>query len=55
MHLITAPQRPVYRCKKCKEILDIRRKRGIMVKAFLFWLPVKKFFCTRCLKVRYHF
>lgn len=55
MQIINAPQRPVYRCKKCNEVLDLRRKRNPFIKTFLFWLPLKKFFCTRCLKVRYLF
>lgn len=55
MQLVTTPPRPIYRCKKCKEILNIRRKRGLIVKTVFFWLPLKKFFCTRCLKTRYHF
>lgn len=55
MELVTDPSRPIYRCKKCKEILYTRRKRGVLLKTFLFWLPVKKFFCDRCLKTRYHF
>jgi hypothetical protein len=55
MHLVAKPSSPVYRCKKCNEILYSRRKRGLLIKTFLFWLPVKKFFCDRCLKMRYHF
>lgn len=47
------PKQTYPTCKKCKHILDLRVPRGPLVKVFLFWLPLKKYFCTNCLKSRY--
>lgn len=36
-------------CPKCKKgVLDSRTSRGILVKAFLFWLPIKRYKCHNC-------
>lgn len=40
-------------CKKCKQGLHLRIPRGVLIKTFLFWLPMKKYFCTNCLRKRY--
>jgi len=53
MEIVRDTPRAVYKCKKCNEPLQNRRKRGFLLKTTLFWLPVRKFFCERCLKTRY--
>jgi hypothetical protein len=45
--------RPVLRCSKCDQILRTRVKRNFLIKTLLFWLPLKVFFCSKCLKRRY--
>lgn len=43
--------------KKCRRCgvgrLDSRAKRGVLVKAFLFWLPIKRYRCDNCYKKSY--
>lgn len=40
-------------CKRCKGQMDLRVKRNPLIKLFLFWLPLKKYFCTHCLRGAY--
>lgn len=40
-------------CKKCKEKLDQRVPRGILVKKLFFWLPLKRYMCFKCNKKVY--
>lgn len=42
------------KCNKCnKGDLDTRAKRGVFVKMFLFWLPIKRYKCNYCNKKTY--
>jgi hypothetical protein len=42
------------KCRKCGVgRLDTRAKRGILVKIFLFWLPIKRYRCGICFKKSY--
>jgi hypothetical protein len=41
------------RCWKCKSTLDRRVPRSTLVKVFLFWLPLRRYFCYGCMKKRY--
>lgn len=42
------------KCRKCgKGRLDTRAKRGVLVKTFLFWLPIKRYRCDSCYKKSY--
>lgn len=44
----------VRKCPKCKKgTLDYRTPRGFLVKAFLFWLPIRRYRCSKCAK-RYY-
>jgi len=44
------------KCRKCKRgKLDTRAKRGVFVKTFLFWLPIKRYRCDTCYKKSYVF
>jgi hypothetical protein len=44
------------RCRKCNGgKLDSRVKRGVLVKTFLFWLPIKRYRCDFCKKKSYVF
>ncbi len=37
-----------YTCPYCGEALTSRARRGFLVKALLFWLPLKRFVCYQC-------
>jgi len=40
-------------CPKCKIELGRRVRRGIVLKKFFSWLPVKRYFCYKCQKKHY--
>ncbi len=40
------------RCRGCNNTVS-RIKRGPLVKAFLFWLPIKRYVCHRCNRKTY--
>jgi hypothetical protein len=40
-------------CKNCGRKLDVRLANPASVRLFLFWLPVKKYFCLHCRYVIY--
>jgi hypothetical protein len=41
-------------CPKCKKGgLNSRIKRGLLIKVFLFWLPLKHYKCSNCLRKTY--
>jgi hypothetical protein len=40
-------------CAKCNSKLDQRVPRGVIVKTFLFWLPIKRYLCFKCNKKKY--
>jgi hypothetical protein len=40
-------------CPKCGIEFAMRVPRGEFVKAFLFWLPLKRYKCMSCLKSTY--
>lgn len=35
-------------CPKCKSPVYSRARRSMLVKTFLFWLPVKRYNCYKC-------
>ena len=42
------------KCPKCKiGRLETRVKRGVLVKTFLFWLPIKRYRCDNCYRKSY--
>lgn len=42
------------KCPKCKNgTLDHRTPRGFLVKTFLFWLPIRRYRCSKCTKKSY--
>lgn len=45
--------KPYLRCSKCATMYHYRVKRGWFLKYVLFFLPVKIYFCARCVKKRY--
>jgi transposase-like protein len=53
MNLVISDRKKCRRCNKGK--LDTRVKRGILVKAFLFWLPIKRYRCDACNRKSYAF
>jgi hypothetical protein len=40
------------RCKKCNALFDRRVKRGFVTKRLLFFLPIKLYYCSKCVKTR---
>ena len=42
-------------CPVCDHEFKSRVKRGRAVKFFLFWYPVKRYFCSTCLECHYVF
>lgn len=44
-HLVT--------CPKCKDVLNTRVKRNLLLKLFFFWLPIRVYFCQKCVAKRY--
>ncbi|MBV8389292.1 MAG: hypothetical protein JO080_05785 [Mucilaginibacter sp.] len=40
-------------CRRCHQPLDTRISRGFILKTLFFWLPVKVYFCQKCLAKRY--
>lgn len=40
-------------CPVCNLEFKRRVKRGMWVKLFLFWYPVKRYFCANCLECYY--
>ncbi|HZY36345.1 MAG TPA: hypothetical protein VFE53_06830 [Mucilaginibacter sp.] len=45
--------KPVLRCHKCSSTFHYRIPRGWFLKYVLFFLPIKVYFCGRCVKFRY--
>ena len=45
--------KPHLRCYKCSTVYHYRIKRGWFLKYVLFFLPIKIYFCGRCVKNRY--
>lgn len=44
------------KCPKCKSgYLEHRTPRGFLVKATLFWLPIRRYRCSTCTKKSYVF
>ena len=41
------------KCWHCKATMDTRVRRNMFVKLFLFWIPLKAYFCHNCLTKRY--
>jgi hypothetical protein len=42
-------------CEHCNKGYHFRVRRGFLVRTFLFWLPVRRYLCTNCLKQHYVF
>jgi len=40
-------------CFWCKRKMDIRITRGVIVKSFFFWLPLRRYKCSGCGRKRY--
>lgn len=40
-------------CWRCHQALDTRISRSLILKILLFWLPMKVYFCQKCLTKRY--
>lgn len=47
------PRNHQHTCKRCKRVLYLRVHRSAVVKTLLFWIPLKKYFCTNCLTAQY--
>jgi len=51
----TINRTPPWPCGKSNMANLERRPRGFFLKAFLFWLPLKKYYCYQCMHNRYIF
>ena len=40
-------------CWRCHQALDTRIARSFILKTLFFWLPIKAYFCQKCLTKRY--
>jgi len=49
----TTVQNSKPKCKKCNVEFAVRVKRGIIVRTFFNWLPLKRYLCLSCLKRSY--
>lgn len=49
------PSQKEYICPRCNVELKHRVHRAVIVKALLFFLPVKRFKCYKCRKKYYFF
>jgi len=45
--------KPSLVCHKCHSLYQYRVERNWVLRNVLFFLPIKVFFCARCLKNRY--
>jgi|GEM_PF-2179026 len=46
-------QKKTLKCYKCSAPLHFQKKRNWFGRNLLFYLPIKRYFCARCLKDRY--
>jgi hypothetical protein len=46
-------QKKILRCSKCSAPYHFEKKRNWIGRNFLFFLPIKRYFCAKCLKDRY--
>jgi hypothetical protein len=49
----TRLQRQYPLCPKCKEEFAYRIHRSFLFKLFLFWLPVRRYYCNYCRQKMY--
>ncbi len=47
-------EKPLLKCRKCGTGYHYKVPVNGFLKAVLFFLPIKSYFCARCLKTRYH-
>jgi len=48
-------EKPILRCKKCLTEFHFQKNRNWFGRTFLSFLPVRVYFCAKCLKNRYLF
>jgi hypothetical protein len=46
--------KPWLRCRKCSSVYHYKVPVNWFLSGVLFFLPIKAFFCARCLTVRHH-
>ena len=46
-------QKEVLRCRKCSAPYHYEKKRNWLGRTLLSFLPVRRYFCAKCLKDRY--
>jgi len=47
-------ERPLLKCSKCSSVYHYKVPLNWFLSNVLFFVPIKAFFCARCLKVSYH-
>lgn len=45
-------EKPLLKCYKCGTVYHYKTKPGWFFKTFLFFLPIKGYFCAKCVKTR---
>lgn len=45
-------EKPLLRCYKCSTVYHYKARPNWFFRTFLFFLPIKGYFCARCLKTR---
>jgi hypothetical protein len=48
-------QKKVLRCFKCSAPYHFEKKRNWMGRNLMFFLPIRRYFCAKCIKDRYLF
>jgi hypothetical protein len=46
-------EKPFLRCGKCGAVFHFSIKKNWLLRNVLFFLPIKLYFCAKCLKTRY--
>jgi len=53
MASVPASAKPALRCYRCSTAYHYKVRRGWFIKNVLFFVPIKIYFCPRCVKNRY--
>ncbi len=45
--------KPLLKCHKCGTVFHFQVPRGFVLRNVLFFLPIKIYFCAKCMEKRY--
>lgn len=54
METATKVKRKMHKCHGCNEKMS-RMGRDLFTKYVLFWLPLRRYYCKKCLRTKYVF